>query len=177
MKFSKLILIAIILVVLVAGYVAADWYSTVDETEARQYVGRSSCADCHQQQCQEFVGSHHDLAMDVATEDTVLADFGDVTLEHYGITSRMFRDGDRFMINTEGPDGQMQDFEVKWVFGVEPLQQYMVGREGKIGRYRSAALDWRDAELEHIVCRMPQHQSEEELPVTDQRVQNDLLGD
>ena len=126
MKFSKLILIAIVLVVIVAGYVAADWYSTVDAKEGRQYIGRTSCADCHQKQCQEFVGSHHDKAMDLATEETVLADFGDVTLEHYGITSRMFRDGDRFMINTEGPDGQMQDFEVKYVFGVEPLQQYMV---------------------------------------------------
>jgi len=132
-----LILIAIILVVLVAGYVAADWYSTIDETEGRSYVGRSSCADCHQQQCQEFLGSHHDKAMDIATEETVLGDFGDVTLEHFGIESRMFRDGDRFMINTEGPDGQMQDFEIKYVFGVEPLQQYMV----EIERPQTASAD------------------------------------
>ena len=172
MKFSKLILIAIILLVLVAGYVAADWYSSVDETEARQYVGRSSCADCHQQQCQEFVGSHHDLAMDVATEDTVLADFGDVTLEHYGITSRMFRDGDRFMINTEGPDGQMQDFEVKWVFGVEPLQQYMVeidrpesASENEIGRVQVLRVSWDTEKAKWFFLSPPD--VKEKLDVTD----------
>ena len=38
----------------------------------------------------------------------------------------MFRRDGKFMINTEGPDGEMADFEIKYVFGVEPLQQYMV---------------------------------------------------
>src|SRR5690606_37600655 len=44
----------------------------------------------------------------------------------HGIVSRMFRDRERFMIHTEGPDGRMSDFEIKYVFGVDPLQQYMV---------------------------------------------------
>ena len=64
--------------------------------------------------------------MDLATDQTVLGDFDDATLEHDGLTSRMFRRGDRFMVHTEGEDGQMRDFEVKYVFGVDPLQQYMV---------------------------------------------------
>ena len=71
--------------------------------------------------------------MDLATPETVLGDFSGTTLEHYGILSRMFRDGDRFMVNTEGPDGTMADFEVKYVFGVEPLQQYMVELERPSG--------------------------------------------
>ena len=29
-------------------------------------------------------------------------------------------------MNTEGPDGKLADFEVKYVFGVDPLQQYLV---------------------------------------------------
>jgi Flp pilus assembly protein TadD len=172
MKFSKLILIAIVLVVVVAGYVAADWYSTVDVKEGRQYVGRISCADCHQKQCEEFVGSHHDKAMDLATEDTVLADFGDVTLEHYGITSRMFRDGDRFMINTEGPDGQMQDFEVKYVFGVEPLQQYMVeidrpqsASEDEVGRVQVLRVSWDTEKAKWFFLSPPD--VKEKLDVTD----------
>ena len=64
--------------------------------------------------------------MDLATEQTVLGDFNDATIEHDGLVSRMFRDGDRFMIHTEGPTGEMEDFEIKYVFGVDPLQQYMV---------------------------------------------------
>lgn len=126
MNRITLLIFSTVLVFLLAGYLVADWYHAVPMDADRSYIGRDSCAQCHQQQSQQFVGSHHDKAMDVATDATVLANFEDQTLSHYGVTSRMFRDGDRFMINTEGPDGQMADFEVKYVFGFTPLQQYMV---------------------------------------------------
>jgi predicted CXXCH cytochrome family protein len=90
------------------------------------YVGRSTCIQCHRDEDQKWIGSHHDQAMQLANDISVLADFNNATLTHHGVTSRMFRDGKRFMVNTEGPDGQMHDFEVKYVFGVDPLQQYMV---------------------------------------------------
>ncbi len=172
MNSLKLILIAIVLTVAVAGYVAADWYIVVEETGPRQYVGRTSCADCHQQQCREFVGSHHDRAMDVATADSVLGDFSDVTLEHYGIRSRMYRDGQRFMINTEGPDGQLQDFEVKYVFGVTPLQQYMVeldrpdgAGENEIGRVQVLRVSWDTEKGQWFYLSPPD--VDEKLEVTD----------
>ncbi len=90
------------------------------------YVGQQSCIKCHANESQKWINSHHDLAMQVASDETVLADFDNAQLTHDGITSRMFRDGKRFIVHTEGPDGSMQDFEVKYVFGVSPLQQYMV---------------------------------------------------
>lgn len=91
-----------------------------------EYVGASKCAECHAQEVQKFAKSHHDLAMDRATPETVLGDFSGVEVEHLGVTSRMYRSGDKFMVATEGPDGTIGDFEVKYVFGVTPLQQYMV---------------------------------------------------
>ncbi len=91
-----------------------------------QFVGRQACVRCHANESEKYVGSHHDLAMDPATPATVLGDFSNAELTHHGITSRMFRDGDRYMVNTEGDDGQMHDYEIKYVFGVTPLQQYMV---------------------------------------------------
>ncbi len=72
------------------------------------------------------VGSHHALAMQPANEQTVLADFNGAEVEHHGVRSRMFRDGHKFMVHTEGPDGQMHDYQVSYVFGLTPLQQYMV---------------------------------------------------
>ena len=33
-------------------------------------------------------------------------------------------DGDSFMVRTEGPDGKLHDYEIKYTFGVTPLQQY-----------------------------------------------------
>ncbi|MGN6546990.1 MAG: hypothetical protein ACTHK7_18185, partial [Aureliella sp.] len=83
------------------------------------YVGASKCAECHAEQVKKFAGSHHDLAMDRATPETVLGDFSDVEIEHLGVKSRMYREGDKYMISTEGPDGTIQDFEIKYVFGVE----------------------------------------------------------
>ncbi len=51
-----------------------------------RFVGRASCIECHAEQHEAWSGSHHDLAMDVANEQTVLGDFGDATFEHYSMT-------------------------------------------------------------------------------------------
>lgn len=111
--------------VLTAG-VWADWYYGLPADAEATYVGGQTCATCHQAEHEKWQGSHHDLAMDLATDATVLGDFKDVTLTHHGVTSKLFRRDGKFFVNTEGPDGQMTDFEIKYVFGVDPLQQYMV---------------------------------------------------
>ncbi len=118
--------IVVIGILIGGGLCFADWWICVPQGTQATYVGRNTCARCHEQEVREWTGSHHDLAMDIATPETVLGDFSDVTLDHFGISSRMFKQDDRFMIHTEGPNGKMRDFEIKYVFGVEPLQQYMV---------------------------------------------------
>lgn len=97
----------------------------IDISQAN-FVGSASCIECHRNQVDSHAGSHHALAMQPANDKTVLADFSDVQVEHHGIRSRMFRDGERFMVHTEGPDGLMHDYQVTYVFGLTPLQQYMV---------------------------------------------------
>jgi mono/diheme cytochrome c family protein len=42
---------------------------------AAQYVGRQVCAQCHPAQHALWQGSHHDLAMQDATAQTVLGNF------------------------------------------------------------------------------------------------------
>ena len=111
---------------LITGGVFADYWSARPAGIELTYVGRDACVECHREQTESFTGSDHDKAMDLATDKTVLGDFNDVVFEHDGLVNRLFRDGDRFMVHTEGEDGTMQDFEVKYVFGVYPLQQYMV---------------------------------------------------
>ncbi len=140
LKRTHLIFLMLFVLIIVGGYLMADYHRGVPIDATAEYVGRDTCASCHQQQVELFTGSHHDKAMDLATEESVLGDFSGQTIEHFGITSRLFRDGDRFMINTEGPDGTMQDFEVKYTFGVEPLQQYMVELEK--GRVQVLRQSW-----------------------------------
>ena len=52
-----------------------------------EFVDRQLCIDCHEDQYKEWIGSHHDLAMDVATEETVTGDFNDSSFTHHGVIS------------------------------------------------------------------------------------------
>src|SRR6516164_182123 len=48
------------------------------------FVGAQACAGCHTAQFDAWKGSHHALAMQTATTATVLGEFADVKLEHFG---------------------------------------------------------------------------------------------
>ena len=80
-------------------------------SEAR-FVGGQNCVACHKQEHDLWMGSHHQLAMLEANEESVLGNFNDVTFDWYGVTSRFFRDGGRYMVYTEGPGGTMDDFDI-----------------------------------------------------------------
>ena len=154
--------IAAALVLTATGLIFADYWSAKPLDAKSTYVGRNACIRCHQKEAEAYTGSHHDLAMDVATSETVLGDFSDVTFENDGITSRLYRDGERFMVRTEGPTGEMDDFEVKYVFGYEPLQQYMVEFDrtdempaDEIARLQVLRISWDTEKKEWFYLRPP----------------------
>jgi len=126
------------LLALLAG--AADWWIAYPAKVRRSYVGRQTCAACHRDFENRWHGSDHDLAMDVATPKTVLGDFNDRELTHFGVTSRMFRRGDAFYVTTDGSQGRAETFKVKYTFGVHPLQQYLV--ELDRGRVQALPIAW-----------------------------------
>jgi Tfp pilus assembly protein PilF len=104
------------------------------------FVGREQCKDCHDAAYQQWLGSHHDNAMTEASEETVVGNFDEAEFEHGGITSRFYRENGGFFVYTEGPGGEMGDFEIKYTFGVEPLQQYLVPFPG--GRLQALSTAW-----------------------------------
>jgi hypothetical protein len=110
------------------------------ETVPVETVGRSVCAECHESQLVQWSGSHHDLAMQPATSETVLGDFDNASVSQFGVTSSFYKKDGRFMVKTEGADGKLQDFEIKYTFGVEPLQQYLIEFPG--GRMQALSLAW-----------------------------------
>jgi tetratricopeptide (TPR) repeat protein len=122
----RIALAALTVTVVSGSLVLADWWRCLPDDHVATYVGSRNCIECHQDYYEQWKGSHHDLAMDLATPETVLGDFNDARFEHHGIHSKLFRRDGKYMIHTEGPDGQMADFEIKYVFGVSPMQQYMV---------------------------------------------------
>lgn len=149
-------------VVMVGTFVFADYWRGIPAGATATFVGRSSCIECHRDQNDLWTGSHHDKAMQLATDETVLGDFDDATIEHDGIVSRLFRDGQRFMVHTEGETGEMRDFEIKYVFGVDPLQQYMVEfdrdettAEGELPRVQVLRISWDTARKRWFYLRPP----------------------
>jgi predicted CXXCH cytochrome family protein len=107
---------------------------------AGTYVGSETCAGCHQAEAELWRSSQHKLAMQHATDITVLGDFKDASFDYYGVHSRFFRQSGKFMVETDGPDGKLAAFEVKYTFGVDPLQQYLV--EFPDGRLQALSLAW-----------------------------------
>ena len=106
-----------------------------------KHVGRETCSSCHEDQSlKNGTGSHHDLAMQVATKETVLGDFNNTTFSFIGVTSRFNKKDGQFFVNTDGPDGKLSNFEVKYTFGVDPLQQYLI--EFPDGRMQALSIAW-----------------------------------
>jgi tetratricopeptide (TPR) repeat protein len=132
---------------IVIRLVAAGWLlhsgivpAAANGTVLSAYVGGTVCADCHAEEAKRWQGSHHDLAMQPADEGTVLGDFDNAKFTHYGVTSTFSRDGDRFLVRTEGADGKLHDYPIKYTFGVTPLQQYLV--EFPDGRLQALGIAW-----------------------------------
>jgi len=78
--------------------------------------------------------------MAAANERTVLGDFNDKQLDYAGVTTRFFKRDGKYFVHTDGADGKLADFEVKYTFGVEPLQQYLIALPQ--GRLQAFSIAW-----------------------------------
>ncbi|MCA8981306.1 MAG: hypothetical protein KDC14_14845 [Planctomycetes bacterium] len=129
------------------------------------YVGADSCADCHPAETEAWRGSHHDLAMQIATPETVLGDFAAEDFVKDEERTSFARRGDRFFVTTPGPDGERTEYEVAYTFGYTPLQQYLVAFPG--GRYQALAVAWDSRPAEAGGQRWFHLHPDEEVPVGD----------
>jgi predicted CXXCH cytochrome family protein len=82
--------------------------------------------------------------MQSADSLTVLGDFRNATFRYGSVTTTFHRRGAAYVVRTDGPDGQLADFEVRYTFGVYPLQQYLLELPG--GRLQALSIAW-DARL------------------------------
>lgn len=131
-------------IVLSFGLLAPRWplFESPQQAQrpAAEFVGSETCSGCHQAEATLWRGSQHKHAMDHATDKSVLGNFSDATFDHYGIRSRFFRKDGKYFVETDGPDGKLATFQVKYTFGVDPLQQYLV--EFPDGRVQALSIAW-----------------------------------
>ncbi|MDH3416898.1 MAG: multiheme c-type cytochrome [Gammaproteobacteria bacterium] len=135
---SKLLFVVALL--LIAAGCTKPPLETLEPETAPTFVGSQQCASCHQDEYELWQGSHHELAMQVANDTTVLGDFSDVEFEYFETRTSFFRKDGSFMVRTDNAVGEQQDFEITYTFGVEPLQQYLV--EFPDGRKQSLPFTW-----------------------------------
>jgi len=117
-----------------------SFYSCCSFSATDNYVGRKVCAGCHKQENEQWMRSHHDLAMQEATDNTIRGDFNNVRFKQFGVESRFYRKDKHFMVRTDGPDGKLTEYPIKYVFGFYPLQQYLIEFPG--GRLQALDIAW-----------------------------------
>jgi hypothetical protein len=111
-----------------------------DDAATDGYIGSARCGTCHATELTAWQGSHHDLAMAEATPENVLGDFDDAEFTAHGVTTRFYRDGDEFRVDTDGPDGKPASYPIAYTFGWTPLQQYLIRFPG--GRLQALGIAW-----------------------------------
>ncbi len=105
---------------------------SISKTPEAVFAGTQACATCHVAQFEAWSGSQHARAMQVASKDNILGDF-----DASSIYSE--RDG-KYWARIDNADGELQDLEGKYTFGVWPLQQYLVETSG--GRLQTLPIAW-----------------------------------
>ena len=140
---------ALIAVVLAVNMSACERSGTPDEPAAdasgarltaASFVGSAACGACHEEQKRLWNGSHHDLAMGVASESSNAGDFDDTEFLHQGVRTRFYTRDGQYFTETDSEDGSLQEFPVRYTFGTYPLQQYLV--ELPDGRIQALGVSW-----------------------------------
>jgi predicted CXXCH cytochrome family protein len=142
----KAIVMATIAVALFICILGMSWqalsggFARAASPRVTTFAGSEACATCHQAEAKLWRSSQHERAMAHATEKSVLGDFADASLQYFDVRSRFFRKDGKYFVETDGPDGKLATFEIKYTFGVDPLQQYLI--EFPDGRLQALSIAW-----------------------------------
>ncbi|UJR80969.1 ammonia-forming cytochrome c nitrite reductase subunit c552 [Sandaracinus amylolyticus] len=113
---------------LAARGVASD-LATPRDLHEREYVGSGECRRCHPVHHESWSRTfHRTMTQDARTPGAVLGAFDGRSVEYGGITSRMERDGERFVITSERDGEAIDEVEIDRTVGSHRYQQYLARR-------------------------------------------------
>jgi tetratricopeptide (TPR) repeat protein len=154
MRYKNIVyvIVLIILIILISVAIFKNKQAPPENVKAHQtsisvmsadsliFVGRKACLDCHKKEYELWQESYHDLAMQVVNDSTVLGNFDNASFTHFGITSKFYKRDGKYIVFTESESGELKEYEIAYVFGIYPLQQYLVAFPG--GRFQVLPLCW-----------------------------------
>ena len=121
---------------------------------------KGSCINCHSKQLKEWQTSDHAKAMGIADNNTVLADFKNKYVEHYGQKAHFFIKDSRYQVTISYGDN-VDTYSIKYTFGYFPLQQYLV--ETEKGKLQALPFAWDSREKSEGGQRWYHNYSHEEI--------------
>ncbi len=126
---------------LVRFYLTGDRTASVNPATKAHYVGGDQCIECHPHEYHDWHNSDHDRAMDYATDSTVEGNFNHALfVDIKGDSTLFYKKEGKFFVHTRGPGGTPGDFQIKYTFGVRPLQQYLIPFDS--GRLQCLPIAW-----------------------------------
>lgn len=134
----KLSLITVLIAVLAAC--SGNSSTPVPPANSPPFIGSSNCSNCHKAEYDKWLGSHHQLAIQIADKTTILGDFEGAEFDYFGTKTRFITRGNDFFVATEDGEGRDREYKIAFAFGVDPLQQYLVEFPG--GRMQALPFAW-----------------------------------
>ncbi len=88
-------------------------------------ISNQECTSCHQPQLHQWQSSDHAKSMALPDKNSVLANFNNIDVEHYGQKAYFFIKDNQYQV-TISYDDNVDSYPIKYTFGHFPLQQYLV---------------------------------------------------
>ena len=138
--FRSICQITLFVILFAAGCGTSEQSPAPEIDGPATFVGSNNCQSCHEAEYRYWMGSHHELAMQIADANTVLGDFDGASFDYFGTSTQFFTRDDGFYVRTADASGEDREFRIAYAFGVEPLQQYLIEFPG--GRLQTLAFTW-----------------------------------
>ena len=114
--------------------------NTTEVYQVDEYVGEAACISCHEKEYADWQGSHHDWAMKLPNDSTVLGDFNNIEFKADGDSYLFHKDDSLYYVTEIDAKGNKQEYSIAYTFGVTPLQQYLI--KFPDGKYQTLRATW-----------------------------------
>ena len=135
-----MVVVILVALLLVAAGGTIRWWMAGEASPPPAFAGSAACAGCHAPEYAAWERSQHALAMQAANQATMLGRFTGGSLSFDGQATRFHQQDGRYVVDASGADGKAATFELRYSFGLYPLQQYLVPLPG--GRLQAFGIAW-----------------------------------
>lgn len=112
--------------------------SKTEVEKERSYVGSTNCKSCHAETYGLWQGSHHFHAMEEPTSKSVSGDFNNAEFSQDGVDYLFFKEAETYKVTVTENKNSIT-YPIKFTFGIEPLQQYLIDfPDGKVQTLRAS---------------------------------------